>query len=98
MKVFLPVSDPQLFKVRPRTGETNVKVYLRNELTQVETVGDLQVGTLDYQFLEVSVANDFKPGEDYQIKILTATEVIIWMGKAYVTAQADLQNYKLGNE
>lgn len=97
MKVFLPIATTQTIKVIPRADNTAILLDIRNEETDV-TVRTALTGTFLNGYLSVAFTYDFIEGGSYEVDIYTATEEILWRGKAYATAQTDLENFKINKD
>lgn len=98
MKILNPDDNPtHLISVIPETyPESKAILTILHELSGAsvtETLNITQVnGYIEMTTEEVTV----KEGASYELTILNFdTEKVIWRGKAYATAAADLQNYKL---
>jgi hypothetical protein len=75
-----------------------VTLEFLNELTEVLTIVE-GVGSGSGTLMKITFKLDFpiEEGSSYQLTIKDSNSKDIWRGKAYATAQQDLQNFKFAD-
>lgn len=90
------INSGKLFiRVTPRFSPNIVNITFYNELKQITTTEECNVinkdGWMDIPFS----FNDFKEGETYEISVRGLDDKHIWRGRAFITINNDIQDYKL---
>jgi hypothetical protein len=90
------ISNPETYilKVPYRFFTTQVKMYLWNEIKEIDTILDLTVVEED-GIMKLEFQHDFEDAESYEVRITDTTDKLIWRGKILSTIQTDLENYIL---
>lgn len=92
------LTAPYQFKCIPRGYNSGViTFFLRDELKDLTT--EIEVSAVYYQnSVLVLIFNDYimKEGQSFEI-IINENDKLIYRGKAFATAQTDLENFELNN-
>jgi len=95
MKVFKPADTTHVLSIYPRFYVSNVDLYIRYEL-KPETAFKSVPTTTENGYLVGEFTYTFVEGGSYELEVFdSATKKLLYRGKAYATAQTDLENYKL---
>jgi hypothetical protein len=97
MKVFLPVATNQTLTIIPRFDSTNVSVLIRDEESDITTPITTTSSYID-GYMDIVIAYDFIEGCNYEIIVNDDNGNLIYRGKAYSTAQTDLENFKMNKD
>lgn len=97
MKVFLPIDTNQTLTIIPRFESTNVKVLIRDKETDTTTTLVRTATTTD-GYMDITIAYDFVEAKQYEITVTDDSDVLMYRGQCFATAQTDLENYKMNSD
>lgn len=85
-------------KISYRYYTPQVKLYLWNEIKEVETIIPITVES-EPGLMVLNFTHSFIDGDSYEVRVMDAVEGkennLIWRGKILATTQTDLEDYKL---
>ena len=92
------LTAPYQFKCIPRGYNSGIiKFFLRDELRDI--THEINISSVYYQnSVLILLFNEpiFKEGQSFEV-IINENDVLIYRGKAFATAQTDLENFELNN-
>ena len=94
MKVFNTLSSDHAIRIIPSQYVTQAKMTILHELTGETWTINLNC-TRTFGYLLAPFSFQFKEAANYELTVTTLAGDVIYRGKAYATAQGDLQNYKI---
>lgn len=91
------MSDSTIFsiKITPRFYTDEVKLRIKNEMTEVVTNQECSATTLNGVMIITFNLYDVKDGNSYEFEVSNTSDVLMWRGNVYATNQTDLQDFKL---
>ena len=94
--VVFNLTAPFVFKCAPRYyNGGQIALFLRDELKNTTTSVDIDSTAYQNMLLYVTFSNyTIVEGQSFEVTV-KENGVITYLGKAYATAQTDLENYKI---
>ena len=99
MKVLLPIATEQIIQIIPRFESSTVSFSIRDEETDTTSTSTIAT-TYSNGYMSIPFTFDFTNAEQksYEMTVETLAGALIYRGKIFITAQVDLQNYKMNND
>ncbi|MFS4469111.1 hypothetical protein [Maribacter sp. 2210JD10-5] len=94
MNILQPISTEQTLIFIPRYNAQNIVLNITDEQTETGTELELTATYLD-GYMYANISYDFIEGGRYSYEVRDTENELMYRGKIFVTAQTDLQEYKV---
>ena len=96
MIVLNPTDETHTIVIVPRRYNTLVTLFLRNENTDFTEVIET-TASINNTYLEIELTKELFESDSFELQVNDA-QGLNFRGKIFVTAQTDLENYKINTD